>query len=235
VRKIDPIIIDGVEHKRCSKCRNIKPYSDFPKSITKWNGIDAACKICKNIFMKKLRKTHPNWKEATKKWATAHPEKTREKARRWRLKNPIRKLELQRVWKQNNIKRLKSYHKKYRSTIRGKLNHRMSMSIWQALRKNKDDYHWEILVGYTVNVLKQHLESKFTDGMTWDNMGKWHIDHIIPKSRFHYEKPEDPEFKVCWGLSNLQPMWKLDNLSKHAKTMEEWKQYKEKNERTKAG
>lgn len=70
------------------------------------------------------------------------------------------------------------------------------------------------------------MESQFRNGMKWNNMGAWHIDHIVPKSRFHYEKPEDPEFKVCWGLANLQPLWAKDNLSKRDRTMEEWKNSK---------
>ena len=61
-----------------------------------------------------------------------------------------------------------------------------------------------------------HIESQFKDGMTWDNYGKngWHIDHIIPKSLFQFKSSEDDEFKQCWALCNLQPMWAFDNLSK---------------------
>ena len=35
-------------------------------------------------------------------------------------------------------------------------------------------------LGCTVDKLKLHLESKFKLGMTWDNHGEWHYDHIIP-------------------------------------------------------
>jgi len=50
--------------------------------------------------------------------------------------------------------------------------------------------------------------------MTWDNYGKWHIDHVIPTSVFNFEKPEDDDFKRCWSLQNLQPLWALDNIKK---------------------
>ena len=43
---------------------------------------------------------------------------------------------------------------------------------------------------------------------------KEHIDHIVPKSHFRYEKPEDLQFKECWALHNLQPMWAKENLVK---------------------
>ena len=50
--------------------------------------------------------------------------------------------------------------------------------------------------------------------MSWDNAGEWHIDHIIPDSWFNYKSIEDQQFKDCWALNNLQPMWKLENISK---------------------
>ena len=63
----------------------------------------------------------------------------------------------------------------------------------------------------------RHLETSFNNGMTWDNYGKWHVDHIIPKNSFNYTSPEDKEFKECWELKNLQPLWAGDNLRKSSK------------------
>ena len=59
-----------------------------------------------------------------------------------------------------------------------------------------------------------HLESLFTDGMTWDNYGEWHVDHKKPMALFNFETVDDQEFKECWKLDNLQPLWGPDNLSK---------------------
>ena len=53
--------------------------------------------------------------------------------------------------------------------------------------------------------------------MSWDNYGKWHIDHIIPIDFFIFTKPEDQEFQYCWSLNNLQPLWRLDNIKKSNK------------------
>ena len=53
--------------------------------------------------------------------------------------------------------------------------------------------------------------------MSWDNYGEWHIDHILPDSSFYYVSTEDDEFKKCWALSNLQPLWAIDNLKKSNK------------------
>jgi hypothetical protein len=162
-------------------------------------------------------------REMSRKWWREHQDKAREYSRKQRITHSKER----KLWRENNRERLRGYDKKRRSTIFGKLNDRMSVSVWQALRKNKNGYRWEKLVGYNLPELKEHLESKFVDGMTWKNIGEWHIDHIVPKSRFHYQFSDDPEFKICWSLANLQPMWKSDNLSKHSKTMEEWEKYKQ--------
>lgn len=64
-----------------------------------------------------------------------------------------------------------------------------------------------------------HLERLFLPGMTWENYGKngWHIDHKMPKNLFSYDTTDDSQFKECWSLSNLQPLWWRDNISKGAK------------------
>ena len=73
---------------------------------------------------------------------------------------------------------------------------------------------WLVFLGYTVQELKTHIEKQFTTGMTWKNHGDWHIDHKKPMSYFNFDKDNKEELKLCWALSNLQPLWKNDNLSK---------------------
>ncbi len=73
---------------------------------------------------------------------------------------------------------------------------------------------WELLVGYTIIDLKKHLEKQFTDGMTWENYGKWHIDHVKPICKFNINSVDCEDFKTCWSLDNLQPLWAIDNLKK---------------------
>jgi len=69
-------------------------------------------------------------------------------------------------------------------------------------------------VNYSVEELKSHLESQFTEGMTWDNHGKWHIDHIKPLASFNLTNEKDRS--VAYGIDNLQPLWAKENLSKGA-------------------
>ncbi len=72
-------------------------------------------------------------------------------------------------------------------------------------------------LNYTSEELKKHLENQFQEGMTWDNYGEWHIDHIKPESWFSYKEIGDSEFKKCWALSNLQPLWAWQNIDKSNK------------------
>jgi hypothetical protein len=104
-----------------------------------------------------------------------------------------------------------------KSTAHGRINLLISNHIRQSLHGSKRHIHWETLVGYTIKDLMKHLERKFKLGMTWENYGKWHIDHIMPKSVFKYESPDDIDFKRCWSLNNLQPLWSWENESKGAK------------------
>jgi hypothetical protein len=75
------------------------------------------------------------------------------------------------------------------------------------------------MVGYSAEQLKEHLEKQFNDGMSWENYGEWHIDHIKPISSFEFDSSDDEQFKVCWSLDNLQPMWGIENIKKGNKLL----------------
>jgi hypothetical protein len=86
-----------------------------------------------------------------------------------------------------------------------------------ALKNNSKRGRTIELIGIDIVGLKNYLETKFTDGMTWENYGLygWHIDHIIPLSS---AKNEDEFTKLC-HYTNLQPLWAEDNLKKSNKVI----------------
>lgn len=94
------------------------------------------------------------------------------------------------------------------------VNRRMKAMISNALRGEKNGRSWPALVGYTVGDLMRHLERQFLPGMTWENRGRWQIDHIRPASSFLFESSSDPQFRECWALTNLRPLWSPDNRKK---------------------
>jgi hypothetical protein len=69
-------------------------------------------------------------------------------------------------------------------------------------------------IGYSIDELKSHLESKFQPGMSWDNYGEWHIDHVVPDSWFTYSSTDEKGFKDSYAINNLQPLWADQNIEK---------------------
>jgi hypothetical protein len=108
------------------------------------------------------------------------------------------------------------YHKK-RLEQGAKLCDAMKAGIYLALKGKKNGRKWESLVDYTLEELMAHLERQFLPGMSWDNYGEWHLDHIIPRAAHCYQDSTDPDFQRCWALENLQPLWAKDNKVKSAK------------------
>lgn len=107
----------------------------------------------------------------------------------------------------------------YNTEEQRKIKHNVRSLLWQKLKrrnltKNKKTFK---LLDYTPDDLIKHLEKQFKEGMSWDSYGEWHIDHIVPDSWFNYSSTEDEDFKKSWALSNLQPLWAEDNLSKNNK------------------
>ena len=68
--------------------------------------------------------------------------------------------------------------------------------------------------GYSPEELRKRILSKLKKGMTVDNYPTWHIDHVVPACRFRFTSYSDADFKRCFALENLQPLWARENLNK---------------------
>jgi hypothetical protein len=98
--------------------------------------------------------------------------------------------------------------------LKRRLSQTLKCAISRSLKTKKGGRHWETLVGWTLSDLMNHLAKQFKPGMSWDNYGEWHIDHIVPLSSFNMSSFESIDFSRCWSLKNLQPLWRTENLSK---------------------
>jgi len=92
----------------------------------------------------------------------------------------------------------------------GHLSHIVRNSVNKSLKDNKELSSKDYL-GCNIEELKMHIENQFHEGMTWDNYGEWHIDHIIP---LKYQNPTVEETIERLHFSNTQPLWATDNLAK---------------------
>jgi hypothetical protein len=133
---------------------------------------------------------------------------------------------------QNNKEKILLICKKYRNNNRKKINERrdnkkkinINFKITCGLRGRiakaiKGNYKSGSAVkdlGCSIPELKTYLESKFQEGMTWENWGihGWHIDHITPLDSFNLQNRE--EFLKACHYTNLQPLWAEENLTKGA-------------------
>ena len=104
--------------------------------------------------------------------------------------------------------------REYRATPNGRAIGMMRKHISRMLTVDKIGGTEEIL-GYNRGDFVAHIESIFSEGMTWDNHGEWHVDHKEPIISFINKDINDP--KIINALENLQPLWAFDNLSKGSK------------------
>lgn len=156
--------------------------------------------------------------------------------KKWYEKNKEKRLNYFSMWQKNNYDHRKKYMDEYRLKNKEKINEvkrtyqkhkrhtdpiyklicNFRTAIYQVLKENnvqKNGHYFDVLK-YTPEELITHLESKFIDGMNWDNYGEWHVDHIKPISSFNIIEIGDDEFMRCWTLENLQPMWGIENIKK---------------------
>jgi thiol-disulfide isomerase/thioredoxin len=199
-----------MDTKICTKCKEEKPiteyyknklskdgYQTWCKSCIKLNAMDSKYKETRKVFNKKYKQTkkYKDWQKEYDKTYRKTPEHIE------------RRKELVRIKRNTNIN--------------FKVNQNISRAIRLDLNKKNipSNKSWKILTGYTLEQLINNIESKFIDGMSWDNYGifGWHIDHIKPLCTFSYTSINDDIIKEEWALDNLQPLWCTDNWSKGGK------------------
>lgn len=223
------------QRKVCTTCDKRKGLDAFHKCKKGRFGVQAVCKVCRKT---KAQSNNDHLNAYNRAWRKAHPEQARATQKAWKNTN-YEKIKMQKeAWSKVNLEKIQGYRQKWaktnvekckevarkstakkRATPKGKVDSIIGTAIWKALKGNKAGRHWETLVGYTLDSLIKHLERQFTEGMGWNTYGKdgWVIDHKIPRTVFNYTKPEHEDFKKCWALSNLQPLWAEDNNFKRAK------------------
>lgn len=210
--------------KRCPDCGQHKPLEDFGKWSRAKDGLTVYCKFCTRARVRRSAARRKLAKAAyDKKYRENNADKIKARLRKWAKANLARIIKLAQERRNANrsvyrVRRAAYLRKYYAASPSRRLDQSVSVQLRKSLNGSKGGRSWEKLVGYTLHDLLIHLEGQFKPGMTWDNYGLvWVIDHKVPKAWFVYNSTDDPGFKDCWGLSNLQPLWKSENDSKGAR------------------
>lgn len=203
-----------MKKKKCSKCEEGKHLNRFCK---KKDGVCGRYSICKKCDSKKQReyqrKNRHKLSITDKAYYENNKEKILKRQRQYNVNNKEKISTNKKRYFQENKEKIYNSRKKCQ-TNKYNLNKNIRTRIGQSLNGNKNGASWEVLVGYTLFDLIKHLQKQFKPGMTFENYGEWHIDHKIPISAFNFSDPKHEDFKRCWALKNLQPLWAIDNLKK---------------------
>ncbi len=197
----------AISFKKCSKCKDIKPVSDFNKCKSNKDGLYYYCRSCDNKQGKLYKSSNP----LSKIKKELKREKAKQQIKLWRNENPEKSKEYQREYG-------KTYGKNRRQNdISFRIRDNLTTRIWFALKGGVKSKGTIEMLGCSIEFFKSHLEAKFQEGMTWDNYGRngWEIDHIKPCSKFDLSKIEQQ--LLCFHYSNMQPLWWQDNNSKRDK------------------
>ena len=210
--------------KICNKCKVEKPYDNFHLHKSRKDGRQENCKECIKNYCRdnseRLRAKSIKWykenlnkaKEKNKKWRQDNTEKKAEYGKKWRQDNA----EKIKKWRQDNAEYMREYQKNRRKSdpiYKMIVNLRGRISFYCKVIKLKKTTRTKEMLGLNLADFKSYMESKFREGMTWENYGQWHVDHIKPLSLATTEQ----EIIELNHYTNLQPLWAVENLKKSNK------------------
>ena len=227
----------GTFLKRCPKCNMLLDFSCFYKNHRTRDFLSSICKKCARKYEAQRAINNPDFRsyknERKRIWRINNKEKNKQYNKKWRLdhKDKYRlynkkrnkptkqkRKEQKKRWKTNYPdKYIAQYRKEWqrRKSIAGeRIKSALRCRLYGAIKSQsvKKTNHTMELLGCSVEFLWSHLESMFSDGMTRENYGKWHVDHIKPCASFDLSDPEQQ--RECFNYKNLQPLWAKDNLKK---------------------
>lgn len=125
--------------------------------------------------------------------------------KQWQRENIDQYREAKNQWTRNNLEYFTTWRA---ANMTRKIAHALRVRLRRAVKKGSAVKN----LGCSVSELLAHLENLFQSGMSWDNYGKWHIDHIKPLSL--YDLTDPAQLAEACNYSNLQPLWAADNIRK---------------------
>ncbi len=195
-------IVSTIAYKFCPTCKEWKLLETFSRHKGRWDGLYGQCKSCVRDHHQKTKTamaiTNSQYRQNNKDAVAAN------KARYYQ------------EHKESIERRHAQYQKRrLQNDIGFRLARNLRIRVSKAISGQAKSARTLELLGCSVENLKIHLEKQFVDNMSWDNYGKWHIDHIKPCALFDMTKEEEQQ--ACFHYTNLQPLWAKENISKGKK------------------
>ena len=222
-----------IGEKLCTFCKDYKPLDDFSNHKNRYDGKNTACRKCMKEYRQKRKPKRigillkPDHKICNKcKIELPFSNFWKSKMGKFGLRTTCKecanldnkKYKKDTGWENNRRKERRKTDVQFwiKNILRGRL--------YDALQQHTKGYkvtkkHSALtLLGCTMEELESHLESKFRDGMTWDNKGSyWEVDHKLPCASFDLTDPDQQ--KLCFHYTNLQPLSIHDNRSKRSQIL----------------
>ena len=212
--------------KTCTKCNQTKALTEFYKRSDARDGLQTRCKVCKKALDMKYYKANGNKVRArVRKRYENNPEKVNANNKKWQQNNREKvNAKTRKRNKRPEVKKRRNARRRERRKTdpQYRIECNLRTRIWKALKGKNKSARTMKLVGCSIPHLMDHMEKQFQPGMTWENQGKWHVDHMMPCASFDLMDPEQQ--RRCFHYTNLQPMWGKENMSKNEKIIynREW-------------
>jgi hypothetical protein len=218
--------------KVCSKCKIEKTLESFFNKMNQ-------CKNCfkeqkkqyrsgiRDILLKKSKKYYLDNKDSiseyrkkvykenktivlksNKLYRLANKEKIKEYNKQYRIKNKEKLAEKNKLYQQNRTKNDCIY--RFKRNVQSLIRCSFKRTNYHKNSKTVD------ILGCGIEDFKSYIQSKFKKGMSFDNSGKWHLDHIIPLATANTEE----DVIRLNHYTNFQPLWAEENLKKSNKIIE---------------
>lgn len=209
------ILPDGF--KRCSVCKEVRPTEHFGRSSSSKDGLRSQCKECRKA---QYRRDAETIKAKRKRHYQKNKERILQQVAAYRQRNQCLYREYYQKYYSKNAERIKlnvkrARYRRLQSDIEFRLLSNYRTRIYKALKGIEKPARTEELIGCTIEELKAHLEKQFRPGMSWNNYGEWHVDHIRPCSSF--DLTDEAQARECFHYTNLQPLWAHENIAKSDK------------------
>jgi hypothetical protein len=191
--------------KRCYSCLEILPFDKFGKNKNSIDGYQRACKVCKSKIDKEYRNCDKNRQVLLDKKKIYYE----------KVKNTDKFLDY--IERRKGTRNYKDEYNKMRSNEWRRAKDDLRKLMNASFKKREwvqKDTKTELLLGADYFTVKGYIERQFLKGMTWENHGEWHLDHIIPLDSAGKDK--DILYRLFY-YKNLSPVWWRDNLSKNDK------------------